>query len=118
MQRSIPAEVAAVLQSTIARSVDAKRSRNVSVTAVDAVVVMPYISRVGNGAEPTLEGNTAVNVAAQVGNRCIAEIGRIDTLGQERERMKKIQILGVVVEPRKPLFCVPGHARPAPARGT
>src|SRR5271157_1790114 len=73
---------------------------------------MPCISGVGNGAEAMLEGNTAVDVAAHVGNHGVAEIRRINALRQQRKGVEKIQILRVVVEPEHRLHLSAANAEP------
>ena len=73
---------------------------------------MSRIHRIRQIASTVLEGNCAVNVAAQVGNRGVSQVRRIDTLGQQREGVEKVQILGVVLESEHRLHFPAANAEP------
>src|SRR5579872_451276 len=59
---------------------------------------MPRISCVGKRAEMAIEGNTAVQIAARMSVRGVADVSGINTLGQQSESAHEVQVLGVVVE--------------------
>src|ERR1700693_3903735 len=58
------------------------------------------------------ERNPPVNVASQVRNGGVAEIGRIHALGQQCESVEKVQILGVVIESEYRLYFAATNAEP------
>src|SRR5580658_248300 len=74
---------------------------------------MPGVGRIGKIAQTAREWQIAVDIAAQVGDRGVAEIRRIDTLRKQCKNAKKIQVLCVGVKAQGGLDFAAANAEPA-----
>jgi hypothetical protein len=86
--------------------------QKIGVAAVDAVTAMPGVGGIGKIAKVAPKGDLSVEIATQVSDGGVAEIGRIDTLRKQHEGVEKVQILRVVVESDHRLHLAPTNAEP------
>jgi hypothetical protein len=70
------------------------------------------VGRIGEIAETVLEGNIAVNIAAQVSDGGVPEICGINALRKQRKGAEKIQVLRVGIQAQRGLNFAATNAKP------
>jgi len=69
-------------------------------SAIQAVAAVADIGCVSQAAEAMVEGDFAINVAAEMRDGEVSNVGRIDALRKQGKGVKEIQILSVVIRAR------------------
>src|SRR5580692_11595832 len=112
LERSLPAQVAAVLQAGDATESEAVTPEQIRVSAVRAYVVVAAICGVREPAVFRTQADVAKNIASVVCQRGVTQVDGIDALRQQRIRMQEVEVLRVVVEAENSLHAASADAQP------
>ena len=87
--------------------------QKVRVAAVDTVAAVSGVGGIGEITSARPERNTAVNIAAQVGNSGVAQVGGVNALRKQSEGLNEIEVLGVIIQAALGLYLATPYAEPA-----
>jgi hypothetical protein len=111
--RSGPAQVGAVLQTSEPGEVCAELSQKIGVAAMQAVGAVTRVYGVREVAEFVAQGEGAVNVATEVRDGGVAHVGGVDALREEREGVDEVKVLRIVVEAESGFYLASADSEPA-----
>ena len=106
-----PLQIGAVLQAAVGVDVDAAILHHQRVTAVLGIPPAPGVDGVGHAAQ-ALHFDVPVHIPAQVGDGGVAQVGGIDRLGQQREGVQRVVVLGIIEQPQSRLHLAAADAEP------